>query len=89
MFTVGAVYPHSPAQAAGLRTGDSILAFGLVRHAEFKTLSESISPMVKEHVGRPINVVVARSVGGIVVHVGLMLTPESWSGKGLLGCAIK
>ena len=89
MCTVGVVYPHSPAKAAGLRAGDAVLSFGAVRLADFVSVGETLAPIVKEHVGKPISVVVSRVEDGSEAHVGLRLTPDTWSGKGLLGCSLK
>jgi S1-C subfamily serine protease len=84
---VGAVFDASPAHAAGLAKGDRVLAWGAVQHAEFVSVAETISPMVKASEGKPLSVVVARP--GQAEHVALALTPREWSGKGLLGCGIK
>jgi S1-C subfamily serine protease len=89
MCTVGVVYPHSPAKAAGLCAGDAVLSFGAVRLADFVSVGETLAPMVKEHVGKPISVVVSRVEDGSEAHVGLRLTPDTWSGKGLRGCSLK
>mmetsp|Transcript_47345 Transcript_47345/g.153854 ORF Transcript_47345/g.153854 Transcript_47345/m.153854 type:complete len:431 (-) Transcript_47345:154-1446(-) len=90
MCTVGNVYPGSPAATAGLRTGDSIIAFGPLLHAGFRGVSESIVPAVKASVGRPIDVVVVRmGEGAQVQQLALTLTPQTWSGGGLLGCILK
>ena len=86
--SVGSVYAQSPAQKAGLQTGDSIVAFGHIQAAEYKGVSESIVPLVKKSVAKPIDVVVVR-LEGEVKHVKLTLTPRSWSGAGLLGCVLK
>ena len=89
MCTVGTVYQSSPANRAGLQTGDSIVAFGPVQAAEYKGVSESIVPLVKASVNRPIDVVVVRLGDGQVKHMALTLTPQQWSGAGLLGCILK
>ena len=97
MCTVGVVFPSSPAHAAGLRAGDSLLAFAHVQHAEWISVAESVVPLVKASVGKPIDVVVARVRGesgepgsaGRARHLGLTLTPAEWSGNGLLGCTLK
>ena len=54
MCTVGVVFPSSPAHAAGLRAGDSLLAFAHVQHAEWISVAESVVPLVKASVGKPI-----------------------------------
>ena len=90
MCTVGTVYAGSPAAKAGLLTGDSVIAFGPVQHEDYKGVSESIVPVVKTKVGKPIDVVVVRiAEGGQVQQVALCLTPQKWSGAGLLGCILK
>ena len=65
-----------------------------MRRADFVSVGETIAPLVKSHVGRPLHIVVARgqpgpSQGTSERHVGLTLTPAEWGGKGLLGCALK
>ena len=90
LCTVGTVYLNSPAQTAGLRSGDSLVAFGAVQHADFVSVAESIVPLVKASVGKPIDCVVVRLDEASGVHqVALTLTPKSWSGAGLLGCILK
>ena len=91
MCVVGTVYGSSPAEQAGLRTGDSMIAFGPVQHDEYKGVSESVVPVVKAHVGKPIDVVVVRidESSAQVQQISLTLTPKKWSGAGLLGCILK
>ena len=63
-----------------------------MRRADFVSVGETIAPLVKSHVGRPLHIVVARGQpgqGASQRHVGLTLTPAEWGGKGLLGCALK
>jgi len=91
MCTVGTVYAASPAQKAGLCQGDSIIAFGPVQSEEYKGVSESVVPVVKASVGKPIDVVVVRmsEKDQQVQQIQLTLTPQKWSGAGLLGCILK
>uniref|UniRef100_A0A7S4B6Z1 Activator of Hsp90 ATPase AHSA1-like N-terminal domain-containing protein n=2 Tax=Chrysotila carterae TaxID=13221 RepID=A0A7S4B6Z1_CHRCT len=90
MCVVGSVYSGSPAFKAGLLTGDSVVAFGSTQHREYKGVTESIVPIVKGSVGKPIDVVVVRVGEGAQVHqVQLTLVPQQWSGGGLLGCILK
>ena len=56
---------------------------------EYKGVSESIVPLVKASVNKPVDVVVVRLGDGQVKHVALTLTPQQWSGAGLLGCILK
>ena len=48
-------------------------------------------PVVKASVGKHIDVVVVRiaAESGQVQQVSLSLTPQKWSGAGLLGCILK
>jgi len=90
MCTVGTVYPASPAQKAGLAQGDSIIAFGPVQGDEYKGVSESVVPVVKANVGKPIDVVVVRMNREMQTEqLPLTLVPQKWSGAGLLGCILK
>lgn len=90
MSVVGNVYNGSPAAKAGLQTGDSIVAFGALQYADFKSVTESIVPAVKANVGKAIDVIVVRMVEGAQVRqIALSLTPQTWSGGGLLGCILK
>jgi predicted metalloprotease with PDZ domain len=91
MCTVGTVYAASPAMQAGLCQGDSIIAFGPVQADGYKGVSESIVPVVKASVGKPIDVIVVRmsDKDQQVKQLQLTLTPQKWSGAGLLGCILK
>ncbi len=66
-----------------------MIAFGPVQAAEYKGVSESIVPVVKVSVGRPIDVVVVRMAAQEVAQISLTLVPQKWSGAGLLGCILK
>eukprot|EP00322_Chrysochromulina_rotalis_P031525 CAMPEP_0115886126 /NCGR_PEP_ID=MMETSP0287-20121206/31038_1 /TAXON_ID=412157 /ORGANISM="Chrysochromulina rotalis, Strain UIO044" /LENGTH=430 /DNA_ID=CAMNT_0003342583 /DNA_START=102 /DNA_END=1391 /DNA_ORIENTATION=- len=80
MCAVGTVYAASPAQKAGLCQGDSIIAFGPVQADDYKGVSESVVPVVKASVGKPIDVVVVR-IGDKdqqVQQMQLTLTPQKW-----------
>ena len=50
----------SPAQTAGLRSGDLPVAFVPVQHADFQSVAETVVPIVKVNAGKPIDVVVVR-----------------------------
>jgi len=90
MCTVGTVYVNSPANKAGLLTGDSVIAFGAIQSAEYKSVSDSIVPIVKGSVNKPIDVLVVRMDGTAQVnHIQLTLVPQEWRGAGLLGCILK
>ncbi|XP_029475500.1 26S proteasome non-ATPase regulatory subunit 9 [Rhinatrema bivittatum] len=80
---VDAVTAGSPASTSGLQVGDEIIEFGSVNTSNFQTL-QNIATVVQHSEGRPLSVTVIRE--GKKVHLGL--TPQRWSGKGLLGCNI-
>lgn len=81
--TVDSVAHGSPAHTAGLLRGDAIVEFGSITKANYKALSD-IGQAVLHSKDRPLRVAVLRD--GLVEH--LTLTPQEWSGKGLLGCHI-
>ncbi|XP_069475692.1 26S proteasome non-ATPase regulatory subunit 9 isoform X1 [Ambystoma mexicanum] len=80
---VDAVTPGSPANTSGLQVGDEIVQFGSVNEHNFQTL-QNIATVVQHCEGKPLSLTVLRE--GKKVHLGL--TPQRWSGKGLLGCNI-
>lgn len=59
------------------------MSFGSVNDENFSSLKD-IASVVEHSVGREISITVLRDG----VKVGLMLTPRTWPGKGLLGCNI-
>ncbi|XP_077985794.1 26S proteasome non-ATPase regulatory subunit 9-like [Glandiceps talaboti] len=77
------VTPGSPAASGGLLVGDTVVKFGSVTTDNFQTLL-NIAEVVKHGQGRPLSVLVIRN--GELVHLGI--TPQTWSGRGLLGCNI-
>ncbi|XP_064824362.1 26S proteasome non-ATPase regulatory subunit 9-like isoform X2 [Oncorhynchus masou masou] len=80
---VDAVSQGSPACQAGLRISDEIIAFGSINTGNFQNL-QNIASVVQHSEGRPLNVTVIRN--GQKTQMGL--TPQRWSGRGLLGCTI-
>lgn len=80
---VDTVTPGSPAHTAGLRGGDEVIEFGSVNSNNFQTL-QNIASVVLHSEGRALRVVVVR--GG--QSSAMTLTPQRWSGRGLLGCNI-
>ena len=79
--TVNAVAPGSPADAAGLKRGDRVLAFGDIDSSRPDALKR-IAEMVPLHEYKVIKVRVIRSNQKVL----LTLTPQPWEGRGLLGC---
>ncbi|CAH1796142.1 unnamed protein product [Owenia fusiformis] len=73
----------SPSSKSGLLVGDELLQFGSISKENFTSL-QSIGAVVQHSIGKALSLQVLRS--GNVVH--LSLTPQTWSGRGLLGCNI-
>ncbi|XP_033096763.1 26S proteasome non-ATPase regulatory subunit 9-like [Anneissia japonica] len=77
------VTPGSPAETGDFRVGDEVVYFGSVHKGNFKNI-QAIGSIVQNSQGKPIRVIVLRDSKRIV----LSLTPQRWSGRGLLGCNI-
>ena len=71
----------SPAATAGVHDGDELLQFGSVTSLTTDALN-SLPAVVRDHVNRPIAVTVRRKD----VLATLTLVPQSWGGRGLVGC---
>lgn len=71
----------SPAWEGGLRVGDKVVRFGEA-HAQNHRRLAALADIVRGNVGRPIDVLVERRDE----FVPLQLTPNTWSGNGVLGC---
>lgn len=73
----------SPASSAGLQVGDEVIQFGSVSGANFVNM-QSIAVVVEHSRGKSLPVLVRRD--GLLKR--LAVTPNTWSGRGLLGCHI-
>ncbi|XP_035514627.1 26S proteasome non-ATPase regulatory subunit 9 [Morone saxatilis] len=80
---VDAVTQGSPACGAGLRVGDGVIEFGSVNTGNFQNL-QNIASVVQHSEGKPLRVTVVRDGQ----KAQMSLTPQRWSGRGLLGCNI-
>ncbi|XP_030273463.1 26S proteasome non-ATPase regulatory subunit 9 [Sparus aurata] len=80
---VDAVTQGSPACGAGLRVGDEVIEFGSVNTGNFQNL-QNIASVVQHSEGKPLRVTVIRDGQ----KAQMSLTPQRWSGRGLLGCNI-
>ncbi|KAG7489595.1 26S proteasome non-ATPase regulatory subunit 9 [Solea senegalensis] len=80
---VDAVTQGSPACGAGLKIGDGVIEFGSVNTGNFQNL-QNIAAVVQHSEGKPLRVLVVRDGE----RVQMSLTPQRWSGRGLLGCNI-
>ncbi|KAM9446636.1 26S proteasome non-ATPase regulatory subunit 9 [Clarias gariepinus] len=80
---VDAVTSGSPAYQAGLCVGDEIIEFGSVNPSNFHSL-QNIASVVQHSEGKSVSIAVIRNGR----KARLSLTPQRWSGRGLLGCNI-
>ncbi|XP_022806550.1 26S proteasome non-ATPase regulatory subunit 9-like isoform X3 [Stylophora pistillata] len=80
---VDSVADGSPSSQAGLKVGDYILKFGSINAGNFHSLVD-IASVVQHSKGRPMSVTVKRGEKSQIIS----LTPNIWSGQGLLGCHI-
>lgn len=79
---VNSVVTDSPADTAGLRTGDEITTFGYVNWTNHERLSK-VAQVVQQNEARPILVKIMRNMQVLE----LTLTPrKDWGGRGMLGC---
>eukprot|EP00698_Gefionella_okellyi_P003892 TRINITY_DN13606_c0_g1_i1.p1 TRINITY_DN13606_c0_g1~~TRINITY_DN13606_c0_g1_i1.p1 ORF type:complete len:237 (-),score=39.32 TRINITY_DN13606_c0_g1_i1:60-743(-) len=81
--TVNTVSDDSPAKAAGLFPADRVIQFGDVHAANHNKL-QRVAEVVRGSINKPISVTVLRGAKAELVQV--QLTPQTWSGQGLLGC---
>jgi 26S proteasome non-ATPase regulatory subunit 9 len=81
---LNAVSPDSPAAAAGLAAGDELLALGGVTARTPGAFPGELTRLVGGSVGRPLAVRVRRP--GCPEVLSLSLVPQTWGGRGLLGC---
>ncbi|KAF5862260.1 putative 26S proteasome regulatory subunit [Aspergillus alliaceus] len=83
---VNSVAVASPADRAGLKTGDKIRNFGSVNWTNHERLSK-VADLVQQNEGRTLIVKVARQDGDNITDLDLELVPRrDWGGRGLLGC---
>ncbi|CAL8344511.1 unnamed protein product [Lota lota] len=80
---VDGVTHGSPACRAGIRVGDEVIEFGSVNTENFQNLQNIVS-VVQHSEGKPLRVSVIRDGQ----PTQMSLTPQKWSGRGLLGCNI-
>ena len=82
---IDSVAGGSPAETAGIKSGDLVVIFGSVDAKNFKGNLKTIGDVVEHSVNQNVRVQVIRN-GKLVT---LTLKPQRWSGRGLLGCNIK
>lgn len=78
---VDLVFENSPAMAAGLLVGDEILRCAHITSQTPNSL-ETMGNLVVESENRELDIIIIRND----LEIPLKLTPQKWSGKGLLGC---
>jgi len=83
---IDSVAGGSPAETAGLKAGDLVVAFGSVDSQNFTGNLKSVGEVVEHSLNQNVRVQVLRNSKGLVT---LTLKPQKWSGRGHLGCLIK
>ena len=84
LAVVSSVVPGSPADAAGLRAGDAVMAFGPATAADAGHSLEDIAAATRASEDRELVAYVLREGSALVM---VRITPSSdWPGQGLLGC---
>ena len=73
----------SPAAEAGLEQGDAIVQFGWADSSNHDKLA-ALSKIVRNSIDQPIKVKLLRKTSPDTIEV--VLTPHTWSGRGVLGC---
>ncbi|KAG2427413.1 hypothetical protein HXX76_012349 [Chlamydomonas incerta] len=92
---VDEVTDGSPASAAGLQVGDLLCSFGEVSGAgeDGASPSGSSTAALLQRVAGVLGASEGRAVAATVLRQGapvaVSLTPQRWSGRGLLGCHLK
>ena len=88
---IAQVAPGSPAEAAGLRSNDLLVKFGSISCENFHKLQD-VATVVSHSKGVSVALVVARNANGSGsgewATVQLTLVPQTWNGRGMLGCNI-
>ncbi len=79
---------NSPSSKAGFQKDDEILQFGPFTAANSSGKLNEIAEHVKERENKIILVKALRKVEGNNEILRFKLTPEKWSGFGLLGCKL-
>uniref|UniRef100_A0A915AT40 26S proteasome non-ATPase regulatory subunit 9 n=1 Tax=Parascaris univalens TaxID=6257 RepID=A0A915AT40_PARUN len=77
------VLPLSPAEHSGLQDGDHIVQFGSLHAANFANMAQ-FTNVVQNSIGKKIRVTVLRDGRAQRME----LTPQQWSGRGVLGCSV-
>ncbi|ESN94209.1 hypothetical protein HELRODRAFT_68925 [Helobdella robusta] len=81
--SVGKVEAGSPADVAGLKSGDLLLQFGSLNVKNFRNLQD-FAKIVQHNKGQSLHFVVSRNYQPL----RLCVKPSEWHGPGLLGCNI-
>lgn len=85
------VAPQSPASEAGIQVNDRVVVFGAISLRSSHSVGNamrSLGATVREHEGRPLDLIVHRGMGSNMQCIKLTITPRRWSGNGLLGCHV-
>lgn len=88
---IAQVAAGSPAETAGLKPNDLLVKFGSISCDNFHKLQD-VAAIVSHSKGAKVALAVTRNANGTGSGewkvVDLTLIPQTWSGRGLLGCNI-
>jgi len=84
---VNTVEQESPASRAGLLREDRLVRFGHVNHTNHNQL-RTLAEVAANSEGNVVKMVIERRTDNGLTRLTLDLTPQKWSGRGLLGCHI-
>ncbi len=79
------VFEDSPAREAGVQLGDQVVEFAGSINAQTASPLSAVATALQRNIGKAVKMVVLRDG----VPAVLQLTPQSWGGRGLLGCHLK
>jgi len=82
---INEVAAGSPASEGGLVSGDLLLRFGDAHAGNHRGLA-ALADVVRGNLGKPIAAAVLRKGAAGPLTVTVSVTPQPWSGRGVLGC---
>uniref|UniRef100_A0A6U3TPB9 PDZ domain-containing protein n=1 Tax=Octactis speculum TaxID=3111310 RepID=A0A6U3TPB9_9STRA len=80
------VLPDSPAHKGGLQDGDRIISFGHIQASNQGKNLSGVASFLDTNNGRCVSIKLVRLHRGVIT---VFMTPNSWAGKGSLGCSFK
>ena len=86
---ISEVTPDSPAHHSGLLVNDKVTKITSRSEGDFTALT-ALPTLVQQHIGLPLVFAILRTNEiNQEIEMEVTITPQSWSGPGLLGCRLK